>query len=76
MNNEYEIKSMKLLIDEMKDTIDHKKEYIGQLEQRIKRAIEYVRTEWYSKNTKDIEKMVSFNDWRIDLYNILTKGSK
>ena len=76
MNSEYDIKAMKMLIDEMKDTLEQKKDLINQLQKRIDIALEYIKKEWYSKNTKDINKMVSFHDWKIDLYNILDKGNK
>lgn len=45
-----------------------------QLENIRKEAIEYVTKKWYSKNTEDINKMVSFGNWEIDLLNILDKG--
>ena len=76
MNSEYDIKAMKMLIDEMKETLEQKKDLVNQLQKRIDIALEYIKKEWYSKNTKDINKMASFHDWRIDLYNILDKGNK
>lgn len=45
------------------------------LENIIKEAKEYVTKKWYSKNTEDINKMVSLGNWQIDLLNILNKGS-
>ena len=48
---------------------------LAELDNRITKAIECIKNYWYSKNTRDIERMVSFGDWRIDLLNIL-QGSE
>jgi uncharacterized protein YjaZ len=37
----------------------------------IDKAIEYIKNKWYEKNTRNIEDMVSFGDWRLDLLEIL-----
>ena len=58
------------LRDENVDLVSKNK----QLENIRKEAIKYVTKKWYSKNTEDINKMVSFGNWEIDLLNILNKG--
>lgn len=40
----------------------------------IEKAIEYIKNNWYSKNTTNIDNVV-IGDWRIDLLNILQNGS-
>lgn len=41
------------------------------LQQRIDKAIEYIKKKWYEKNTRNIEDMISLGDWRLDLLEIL-----
>lgn len=42
---------------------------------RCEKAIEYIKNDWYSKNTVNIDNVVIGN-WRIDLLNILQNGSE
>lgn len=45
-------------------------------QQRIDKAIEYIKNNWYELNTRDIEHCINLNkDIRIDLLNIL-QGSE
>lgn len=39
--------------------------------QRNEKAIEFIKEWWYEKNTRDINRIVSLGDKRIDLLNIL-----
>ena len=41
------------------------------LQERINKAIEYIEKEWYSKCTININDVVSFGDWHLDLLKIL-----
>ena len=41
---------------------------------RCDKAVEYIKNDWYSKNTVNIDNVVIGN-WRIDLLNILQNGS-
>jgi len=55
------------------------KEKINKLEdykQRNEKAVEYIKEWWYEKNTRDINRIVSLGDKRIDLYNILQVGDE
>lgn len=38
---------------------------------RNEKAVEYIKEWWYEKNTRDINRIVSLGDKRIDLLNIL-----
>ena len=44
---------------------------IKELQQRIDKAIEYIKNNWYSKNTRNIDELHSLGDWRLDLLEIL-----
>lgn len=66
----YKAKIEKIYQQKIKDL----QQKVEQLENIRKEAIEYITKKWYSKNTEDISKMVSFGDWEIDLLNILNKG--
>ena len=41
------------------------------LEYRIDKAVEYIKNNWYSKNTRNIDELHSLGDWRLDLLEIL-----
>ena len=43
---------------------------------RNEKAVEYIKEWWYEKNTRDINRIVSLGDKRIDLYNILQGGDE
>ena len=43
----------------------------NQLQQRINKAIEYIKNKWYSKNTRNIEELYSLGNWQIELLEIL-----
>lgn len=67
---EYEIKAMKMLIDEMKETIENQKEKINKLEKKTK-----IKREWAMPNSKTfkikpikeiIQKYVKENDLVLD----------
>ena len=42
---------------------------------RNEKAIEYIKNNWFSKNTRNIDELHSLGDWRLDLLNIL-KGEE
>lgn len=44
--------------------------------QRNEKAVEFIKEWWYEKNTRDINRIVSLGDKRIDLYNILQGGDE
>ena len=43
---------------------------------RNEKAVEFIKEWWYEKNTRDINRIVSLGDKRIDLYNILQGGDE
>ena len=44
---------------------------VEDLQNRIDKATQYIKNDWYKKDTRDIENMISLGDWRLDLLEIL-----
>lgn len=63
----YEINGYLKEKEELKEKINKLEDY----KQRNEKAVEYIKEWWYEKNTRDINRIVSLGDKRIDLYNIL-----
>lgn len=43
---------------------------------RNEKAIEHIKNNWYSKNTRNIDELHSLGDWRLDLLNILGEDNE
>lgn len=63
----YEINGYLKEKEELKEKINKLEDY----KSRNEKAVEYIKEWWYEKNTRDINRIVSLGDKRIDLYNIL-----
>lgn len=66
----YEINGYLKEKEELKEKINKLEDY----KQRNEKAVEFIKEWWYEKNTRDINRIVSLGDKRIDLYNILQGG--
>ena len=54
-----------------KEFVLYSPKYVNKLENKIDKSIEYIKNNWYSKNTRNIEELHSLGDWRLDLLEIL-----
>lgn len=68
MGKPLEILLYEMLSDAMKENEKYKS--------NNKKAIEFIKEWWYEKNTRDINRIVSLGDKRIDLLNILEGGDE
>ena len=61
-------------LERVKDRCHDLYEENKRLKTKIEKAVEYIKNNWYSKSTIDIDRVV-IGDWHIDLLNILQNGS-
>lgn len=68
-NNPVEIKKL-LVNEEAEKYINDLKKENQQLKKQKVDVVEYIKKDWYSKNTRDINEIV-IGDWRIDILRML-----
>ena len=67
------IKNTNKLLIKQKSQLQEDLDMLGE---RIDKAVEYIKNNWYSKNTRNIDELHSLGDWRLDLLEILNGGDK